>query len=80
VNRVPKPNLPCCTYCHQIGHQINECPFIENNVKQGFDEHFSNLNPKHARIEDHGDFELKDLYHERVRILDRLKNKSRKIT
>jgi hypothetical protein len=34
VNKVPRPNSPCCTYCHQIGHQINECPFIENNVRQ----------------------------------------------
>ncbi len=33
VNKVPRPNPPCCTYCHQIGHQINECPFIEDNVK-----------------------------------------------
>jgi hypothetical protein len=33
VNKVPKPNSPCYTYCHQIGHQINECPFIENNVR-----------------------------------------------
>ncbi len=34
VNRVPRPNPPHCTYCHQIGYQINECPFIEDNVKQ----------------------------------------------
>ncbi len=33
VNKIPILNLPRCTYCHQIGHQINECPFIENNVK-----------------------------------------------
>jgi hypothetical protein len=39
VNKVLKPNYPCCTYCHQIGHQINECPFIEDNVRQGFVEH-----------------------------------------
>jgi len=32
VNKVPRPNFPCCTYCHQIKHQINECPFIEDNV------------------------------------------------
>ncbi len=44
MNRIPRPNLQQCTYCHQIGHQINECPFIENNVKQGFVEHFQNLN------------------------------------
>jgi hypothetical protein len=35
-------------------------------VKQGFVEHFQNLNPKPARIEDHGDFELENLYHEKV--------------
>jgi hypothetical protein len=29
VNKVPRPNFSHCTYCHQIGHQINECPFIE---------------------------------------------------
>ncbi len=40
VNKVPRPNSPCCTYCHQIGHQINECQFIKDNVKQGFVEHF----------------------------------------
>jgi hypothetical protein len=40
VNKVPKPNYPRCTYCHQIRHQINECPFIENNVRQGFVERF----------------------------------------
>jgi len=33
VNKVPRPNFTCYTYCHQIGHQINEYPFIENNVK-----------------------------------------------
>jgi hypothetical protein len=21
------------SYCHQIGHWINECPFIKNNVR-----------------------------------------------
>jgi hypothetical protein len=40
VNIVPKPNFPRCTYCHQIRHQINECPFIENNMGQGFVVHF----------------------------------------
>jgi hypothetical protein len=40
VNRIPRPNSPCCTYYHQIGHHINECPFIEDNVRQGFVEHF----------------------------------------
>jgi hypothetical protein len=33
VNKVPRPNFPCCTHCHKIRHQINECPFIENNVR-----------------------------------------------
>ncbi len=68
MNKVPKPNPPHCTYCHQIGHQINECPFIEDNARKRFVEHFQNLNPKLA--EDHGDFELKDLYHEKVKIPD----------
>ncbi len=40
VNRVLRPNSPRCTYCHQIGHQINECPFIEENVRQRFVKHF----------------------------------------
>jgi hypothetical protein len=44
VNKVPRPNLPQCTYCHQIRHQINECPFIEHNVTQRFVENFQNLN------------------------------------
>jgi hypothetical protein len=73
VNRVPRPNFPCCTYYHQIGHQINECPFIEDNVKQGLVEHFQNLNLKPARVGNHGHIKPKDLYHERVRILDRLR-------
>jgi len=73
VNKVPRPNSPRCTYYHQIGHQINECPFIEDNVKQGFVEHFQNLNLEPARIENHGHIEPKDLYHERVRILNRLR-------
>jgi len=42
-NNIPRPNFPCFTYCHQIG-QINECPFIKNNVRQGFVKHFKNLN------------------------------------
>ncbi len=33
-------------------------------MKQGFVEHFQNLNLKPARIEDHGEFKPKDLYHE----------------
>jgi hypothetical protein len=36
VNKVPRLNFPRCTYCHQIGHRINECPFIKDNVRQGF--------------------------------------------
>ncbi len=40
VNRVPRAISPRCTYSHQIGHQINECPFIKENVRQGFVEHF----------------------------------------
>jgi sulfatase maturation enzyme AslB (radical SAM superfamily) len=54
VNKVPRPNSPRCTYCHQIRHQIIECPFIENNVRQGFVKHFQNLNLKLARIGNHG--------------------------
>jgi len=45
VNKIMGPNFPHCTYCHEIGHQINECPFVEDNVKKGFVEHFQNLNP-----------------------------------
>jgi hypothetical protein len=41
-------------------------------VKQRFVEHFQYLNLKHSRAKDHGDFELKDLYHERVRIQHKL--------
>jgi len=73
VNRAPRPNSPCCTYCHQIRHQINEYPFIDDNVRQGFAEHFQNLNLKLARIGNHGHIELEDLYHDRVRIPNRLK-------
>jgi hypothetical protein len=73
VNKVPRLNFPCCTYCHQIGHQINECPFIENNVKQRFVEHFQNLNPKPTRVRKHGYIELEDLYHERVKISNKFK-------
>jgi hypothetical protein len=40
ISEVPRPNFPCCTYCHQVGHQIDEYPFIEKNVRQGFVEHF----------------------------------------
>ncbi len=73
MNKVPRLNFPCCTYCHQIGHQINECPFIENNVKQRFVEHFQNLNPKPTRVRKHGHIELEDLYHERVKISNKFK-------
>jgi hypothetical protein len=44
IRRIPRPNSPHCTYYHQIGHQINECPFIEDNVRQRFTKHFQNLN------------------------------------
>jgi hypothetical protein len=30
------------------------------------------LNPEPARAKDHGDFELEDLYHERIKIPDKL--------
>jgi len=33
VNKVPRPSPPHNIYYHQIGHQIHECPFVENNVK-----------------------------------------------
>jgi hypothetical protein len=69
VNKVPRPYPPRCTYYHQI----NQCPFIKNNVRQGFAKHFQNLNPKLARAKDHGDFEPKDLYHERVKIPNRFR-------
>jgi hypothetical protein len=36
VNKLPRPNFPRCTYYHQIGHLINEYPFIEDNARQGF--------------------------------------------
>jgi hypothetical protein len=42
-------------------------------VRQGFAKHFQNLNPKLARIENHGHIELKDLYHERVKFINRFK-------
>jgi hypothetical protein len=68
VNRIPRPNSPRCTYYHQIKHYINECPFIENNVRQGFAEQFQNLNPKPTSVGNHGHIELEDLYHEKVKI------------
>jgi len=68
VNKVIGPNSPRCTYCHAIGHEINECPFIEDNVRQGFAEHFQNLNLELARAKNHGYIELEDLYHDKVKI------------
>ncbi len=68
MNIVPRPNSPRCTYYHQIGHQINEFSFIENNVRQRFVEHFQNLNPKHVKTENHGYIKLEDLYYDRVKI------------
>jgi hypothetical protein len=73
VNKVPRPIPPHYTYYRRIGHQINECPFIENNVRQGFAKHFQNLNPKLARVGNHGHIEPEDLYHERVRIPNRFR-------
>ena len=67
MNRVPRPNPPHCTYCHQIGHKISECPFVKDNVRQSFTKHFQNLNPKPTRVENHGHIEPKDLYHERLK-------------
>jgi hypothetical protein len=61
VNKVPRLNSPRCTYCHHIRHQINEYPFIEDNVRQRFVKHFQNLNPKLARIGNHGHIKPKDL-------------------
>jgi hypothetical protein len=42
-------------------------------VRQGFVEHFQDLNPKLAKARNHGLIELEDLYHERVKIPDRLR-------
>ncbi len=61
------------TYYHQIGHQIKECPFIEDNARQGFVEHLQNVNLEPTRVEDHGKFKLEDLYDERVKIPYKLK-------
>ncbi len=68
-----RPNSPCCTYCHQIGHQINECSFIEDSVRQGFAEHFQNLDVEPARVGNHGHIEVENLYHERINIINRPK-------
>ncbi len=56
-----------------IRHQINEFSFIENNVRQRFVKHFQNLNLELARIRNHGHIEQEDLYHEGVKILNKLK-------
>jgi hypothetical protein len=42
-------------------------------VRQGFAKHFHNLNQELARVGNHGPIELMDLYHEKVKIPDRLK-------
>jgi hypothetical protein len=42
-------------------------------VRQGLVEHFQIPNPKPIGTKDHGNFEPTDLYHERVKILDRLR-------
>ncbi len=38
---------------------------------QGFAENFQNLNPEPIKVDNHGHVELEDLYHERVKILNR---------
>jgi hypothetical protein len=43
------------------------------NVRQGFVKHFQYLNLKPTRTDNHGHIELEDLYHERVKIPNRLK-------
>jgi hypothetical protein len=42
-------------------------------VKQGFVEHFKNLNPEPAKAKNHGHVEPEDLYHDKVRISYRFK-------
>ncbi len=44
-------------------------------MRQGFVEHFQNLNPQLARIGNHGLIELEYLYHEKVKIANRFKQK-----
>jgi hypothetical protein len=46
---------------------------LKINVRQGFVEYFQNQNPKPSKAKEHGDFELEDLYHEKVRILNRFR-------
>jgi hypothetical protein len=48
---------------------------IEDNARQGFVEHFQNLNLEPLRIEDHGKFKPNDLYHEWSNFQIDLKNK-----
>jgi len=50
VNTITRPNSPPCTYYHKIGHKINECPFVEKNLRQRFAEHFQNLNSEPTRV------------------------------
>ncbi len=73
MNRILRPNSPRCTYCHQTRRQINECPLIKDNVKQGFAQHFQNQNLKPSRVDYHGHIKLEDLYHEKVKFPNRLK-------
>jgi hypothetical protein len=42
-------------------------------VRQGFAKHFQNLNLKPSRAEKHGYNEPKELYHERVKIPNKLR-------
>jgi hypothetical protein len=42
-------------------------------VRQGFVEHFQNLNLTPTKEKNHGHVEPKDLYHEKVRIPNRLR-------
>jgi hypothetical protein len=46
---------------------------LKKNVRQGFAKHFKNLNPKLLSVGNHGHIELKDLYHERVKIPNKFK-------
>jgi hypothetical protein len=62
-----------------ITRQENECPFIQDNVRQGFVEHFQNLNIELVRANNHGYNELEELYHEGEFQID-LENIFRKIT
>jgi hypothetical protein len=46
---------------------------IEDNVRQRFVEHFQNLNLAPTKTENHGHVESKDLYHEQIKIPNRLR-------